>query len=675
MQPESHRFAYIDGARAIAILAIIGFHAHIPGFRGGFVGVDVFFVISGFLITLQIAAQFLAGRFSAMDFYARRMLRILPPLLLVTVVTLVVATQFPLLPDEGRNLAKSAAATAAMISNYFFTSDTEYFANKTEILPLLHTWSLGVEEQYYLFAPAFMGLVLSLAGRRNWNATRALLWFGVIAIIVSYVTLAFMVRFDHRLAFYSIMSRSWQFALGGVLAIATLNGALLRERLRSALGVVGVAGIVAAVTLYDQHISYPGFAASLLPTFGAALLLASGLDNERAPLMRLLSSRPAVTIGLLSYSWYLWHWPLLELGRTLAIGHDSLWKDVAASTLALLLSVPTYLFLEQPLRKLRRPEIMRAYGGRIVAGGLIGSAMVAVAALALARSPAFDRPLKAIDLGAPSRPVADCRADSAMPKFTHVNSCVVGAPANPNVAFMGDSHALMLIPLAGWAAQDTSTSAVVLGKTSCPPLLGIDVEFFVFRSCAVSNGELIAWLQKPSSPITGAVLSGRWSLYNGEDPPDGEAELPRLLWSEPGHSGSGFENLLGTGLEAMIASLGPKRRVLVVGPVPELRRSAENCLMRAQLNGEAPENCAMKRADVERRREVTMQVLRRAVAKVDNARLIDPLNVFCDRDHCWPFGAKGVYYTDNDHLSPLGAEMLYRAFEGDFRWVYSAPAK
>src|SRR6185312_9496975 len=167
----SGRLAYIDGVRAIAIIAVVAFHAHIPGFRGGFVGVDVFFVISGFLITHQIASQSLAGRFSAADFYARRVLRIFPPLLLVTLATLALSTAFPLLPQEGRELAHSAAATAAMISNYYFTQGTEYFAVRSEINPLLHTWSLGVEEQYYLLAPAFTAAIIAFAMRRNWRPT------------------------------------------------------------------------------------------------------------------------------------------------------------------------------------------------------------------------------------------------------------------------------------------------------------------------------------------------------------------------------------------------------------------------------------------------------------------------------------------------------------------------
>src|SRR4029079_10272250 len=138
------------GVRAIAIIAVIGFHSHVPGFRGGFVGVDVFFVISGFLITHQIAIQLLTDRFSSADFYAWRILRIFPPLLLVIIVTLAIAPLFPLLPQEGRDLAKSGAATAAMISNYYFALGVDYFSPRAEINPLLHTWSLGVEEQYYL---------------------------------------------------------------------------------------------------------------------------------------------------------------------------------------------------------------------------------------------------------------------------------------------------------------------------------------------------------------------------------------------------------------------------------------------------------------------------------------------------------------------------------------------
>jgi peptidoglycan/LPS O-acetylase OafA/YrhL len=674
--PPWGRLAYIDGIRAIAIVAVIGFHAHIPGFRGGFVGVDVFFVISGFLITHQIAIQLLTGRFSATDFYARRILRIFPPLLLVTVVTLALALLFPVLPQESRDLAKSAAATAAMISNYYFSSGGDYFSPPAEINPLLHTWSLGVEEQYYLLAPAFMAGVVALAARRNWNAMRALLVGGAITIGVSYLTLAILSGHDRRLAFFSIMTRSWQFAAGGMLAIAALKGTPVPARMRSALSVGGLIAVIAAVIFYHEHIRYPGIAAGLLPTLGTLALLAGGLGNERAPLTRLLASRPAVAIGVLSYSWYLWHWPLTELMRTLPIGQGSIWKDAASSSVALLLSIPTYLFLERPLKALRRPQITRAFGGRIVAAGMGGSALIAVLALVLARSPLYQRTLQAIPLGAPSAKVTACRSADGLPKFSHVKPCVVGAAGEPSVMVLGDSHALMLTPPAEWSASAAGKTAVVLGLTTCPPLQGIDVAYFSRSVCAGSNDEILAWLRSPQGrTITGAILGARWSFYNGQDTPGGDAVLPRLFWRDGKGRAGDYSTTVGEGLADLIATLGPDRRVLIVGSAPELKHPALNCLQRVQLTGQPQQSCTVKRADVEARHREAWQALRGIAVKFANVRLIDPADALCDRDTCWPFGPNGVFYVDKDHLSALGTERLYRHFEGDFRWVYGGAAQ
>ena len=676
--PPWGRLAYVDGVRAIAILAVIGFHAHIPGFRGGFVGVDVFFVISGFLITHQIVSQLLTGRFSATDFYARRMLRILPPLLLVTVVTMLVAMLFPLLPQEGRELAKSGAATAAMISNYYFSNGGNYFSPQTEINPLLHTWSLGVEEQYYLLAPAFMVGMVWLAARHNWDAARALLIGGIIAILVSHITLAILSGHDGRLAFFSIMTRAWQFAAGGMLAIAVLRGTTAPVRLRPVLGVLGLLGIAASVLFYNEHVRYPGIVAGLLPTIGTMMLLESGLDNDRAPLVRLLESRPFVAIGILSYSWYLWHWPLTELMRSLAIGQETIWKDVAASSMALLLSIPTYLLLERPMKALRRSEITRPYGGRIVAAGIGGSALIAVLALLLARSPAYERNLQAIAIGAPTESVTPCRAADSLPALSHVKPCLVGATGAPSVMLLGDSHALMLKPVAEWSAKAVGKTAVVLGLTTCPPLQGVDVAYFSRNICARSNDEILEWVRwsPQAHSVVGAVLGARWSFYNERDTPAGDAVLPRLFWTEANGRRRDYSTIVGDGLTDLITTLGPSRRVLIVGPTPELKHPIENCLQRAQLTGQSKESCAIKRNDVELRHRQTWQVLRGAAAKFPNVRLIDPVDVFCDRDTCWPYGPKGLYYVDKDHLSTLATEMLYRHFERDFRWVYGdGPAK
>ncbi len=528
--PRTGRLAYIDGMRAIAIIAIVAFHARVPGFQGGFVGVDIFFVISGFLITHQIVSQSLGGRFSVKDFYARRMLRILPPLLLVTTVTLAVAPFFPLLPHEARELANSAAATAVMASNYYFTSGTDYFATKSEIIPLLHTWSLGVEEQYYLLAPAFIGAVVAISERRKLRPLTVLAISGFAVIAASYIVLAILTKTDHRLAFFSIMSRAWQFALGGGLAISILDGSAVPVKARTALGIVGILAIAVSVFYFDAQMSFPGLVAGAVPTLGTLLLLASGLGNESAPLARILASRPAVTIGVLSYSWYLWHWPLTAFARTLPIAQDSIWKDVLASTVALVLSVPTYLIIERPMKRLRRPQIIRQFSGRIILAGIGGSLLVAVLALVLAHSPVFVPEATGNRTRVAVKPLQGCRADSTALVFRHVVPCIVGTGGEPRVVYWGDSHALDVGALGRMGdGRRRSARRLWLGKTSCPPLLGVEVDYFVTQTCAASNDQVLEWLKNEPS-ITGAVLAARWVLYSGRETPDGEVDVPRLLW-------------------------------------------------------------------------------------------------------------------------------------------------
>jgi len=665
---QSGQLAYIDGLRAVAIIAVVAFHARIPGFDGGFVGVDVFFVISGFLITRQIVGQLLAGCFSVTEFYARRVLRIFPPLMLVTCATLAAAPLFPLVTPELHDLAGSAAATAAMFSNYYFTGSIDYFGTRPETIPLLHTWSLGVEEQYYLIAPALMGVTVALALRREWKPAKALLFVVTVGAIISYVSLAILTETIHRLAFYSIMSRSWQFALGGMLAIAVLNDLRLPAWVRSAAGVAGFFAIVTSVMLFNQQMRYPGFAAGCMPAFGALLLLVSGLHNEKPPFVKLLASWPAVAVGVLSYSWYLWHWPIIELARTIPVAEGSVWKDCGAAAVALLLSVPTYIFLERPLKALRQSGAARQFGNSIVGFGIAGSAAVALGALALVHSSALDRHLRPIELGSPSLPVAGCQPDSGLPHSKDFNSCLVGGNGTPRVVYWGDSHAGMLNPIADWSARSEHHTAVLFGNPGCPPLLGIEADYSD-HSCLGGNDAVLSWIKaRPDYSISGVVLSARWLFYNEKETPSGQTQLPHLFWRD-GRSASYSEMLFG-GLHDLISALPPQTRVLIVGPVPELEKDAALCLPRLQLNGQLPQYCGVDRAKVEMRRRDAVAVLRHVAGQFPEARMIDPMEVFCEPNRCMPSSPRGVLYSDTNHLTVLGAELLYRRFESSFRWVY-----
>ena len=242
---------------------------------------------------------------------------------------------------------------------------------------------------------------------------------------------------------------------------------------------------------------------------------------------------------------------------------------------------------------------------------------------------------------------------------------------------MGDSHALVLTPIAEWSAKAEGKSAVMLGLTTCPPLQGVDVAYFRRSVCARSNDEILAWLKTQPHPVTGAVLAARWSFYNEQDTPAGDAVLPSLFWSDAKGRSRDYSTILGEGLADFITALGPSRRVLIVGPAPELKHPLENCLQRAQLTGQPQESCAVRRIDVERRHRETWQVLRSAASKFPNVRLDRSGGSVCAT--AIPAGRttpKGLLYVDKDHLSVLGTELLYRHFERDFRWVYGdGPAR
>jgi hypothetical protein len=225
----------------------------------------------------------------------------------------------------------------------------------------------------------------------------------------------------------------------------------------------------------------------------------------------------------------------------------------------------------------------------------------------------------------------------------------------------------MLTPVAEWAASAESRAAVVLGQLSCPPLKGVDVDYYAVRTCAKNNGEILAWLGQQRS-ITGLVLAARWSFYNGRVTPAGKVNLPHLVWSESRHFGSGYAAFLRTGLTDLMTAV-TMPHILLVAPVPEFKHLTSDCLQRAQLTGQPAKACAMSRTDVDRRRQVALQLLKDVVAAFPNARMIDPVEAFCDNDACRPFGPDGIYYVDHDHLSPLGAEVLYKKFKSDFAWA------
>ena len=435
----------IDGLRAVAILPIVLFHAGVEQLSGGFIGVDIFFVISGFLISGILLRELGAGTYSLLDFYRRRVVRILPALLGMLLLVLA-ASLVLLMPSEIEKLGTASAATAAFVANIYLWKDVNYFADAAEARPLLHTWSLGVEEQFYIFFPPFLFLLFRLL--------RGHLTLAIAAVTLASLAVSAWASFrSPAIGFYLLPGRVWELGLGTLVALGAFP-AVTALWLRQGLALAGAALILAGLVLITETATFP-FPWALLPCVGTALLLAYG---ESTPVGRALSLAPMRWIGLISYSLYLWHWPLITFYR-LIYGYTLRPADTVLLVAgSVLLGALSYYLLEQPF--LRRFRTRGRSGAIVVAGGLAIVATIAVSlfvstrADALRQLPAEAQRIADFDRysGTPAE-IAQFREGTCFASSTHNSydtaTCLIPAAGRPNAILIGDSHAAQLAqPLA-----------------------------------------------------------------------------------------------------------------------------------------------------------------------------------------------------------------------------------
>ncbi|NHK27761.1 acyltransferase [Parvularcula flava] len=453
----------IDGLRALAVTSVVLFHADTSFFSGGYVGVDIFFVISGFLITKIILGEMVAGEFTFASFYERRIRRLLPPAIPVFLFCLVTAL-FLYQPEQFEEFSRSLIAAAAFVSNWLFLAEADYFAEAAEIKLLLHTWSLAVEEQFYLIFPV---AALLMMRARGVGLVRNVL-IGVF--VLSFGASVWVVQNGMEVqAFYNSFLRFWELMLGALLAVGVIPEA--RKNWQAiALRVVGAAAMLCPVFLYTENTAFPGLSA-LLPTAGAAAFIAAGGLLRKDPVYGFFAAAPVVFIGKISYALYLWHWPLLILARLLAPGSSlALWASIAAATV---LSILSYYVLEQPFRRRKvmvsRQAIYRfmlASTGVLVVLGGTGIAMKGIPAR-------FDQEVvnTAFFLSR-DRTVAQwekLECAQRMPSLPNYKSiCIATEPDKKNVMLIGDSHAQHLYP--GLKTHFPDVNFVLFTIGSCRPL-------------------------------------------------------------------------------------------------------------------------------------------------------------------------------------------------------------
>jgi peptidoglycan/LPS O-acetylase OafA/YrhL len=544
----SKDFSYrsdIDGLRAIAVLSVFAFHLAPDQVRGGFVGVDIFFVISGFLISSIIYKELESGTFSIVEFYVRRIRRIYPALFVV-LVFVCLAGWLVLLPQEFVMLGRQIVGGSTFVANFVLWYQSGYFSSEAVRKPLLHLWSLGVEEQFYLMFPLMCIAFYRAKSRFNLPAA-----FLAIAIASMILNVAFVTKYSEA-TFFLPLSRLWELFLGAGLALFRRRSVqtqwdhpLLQTRWRNGIGIVGLALLAGAIFGISEADPFPGWWA-LLPTIGTVLVIAAGADSWAN--RRILSSKPAVFVGLISYPLYLWHWPIISFltsarlvwgflatdRQIWGVDLSDVWGGTVTVFASFALAYLTYRFIELPLRQVKEKDRRRkgalwllglvamtgAFGGLVVwkAGfpARVPSAMAALdhdyaseANQAYRDGTCFLRPYQSQD--AFSESCLDAAAEQA---------------SGPFVLVWGDSHAADLVP--GFRALQHQAGVRLAQYTAsgCAPILGMQVSERPL--CKSINDAVLGRIKILKPDIV--VLSARWDLYNDWDVDrDRAARMEKLL--------------------------------------------------------------------------------------------------------------------------------------------------
>lgn len=642
--------ADIDGLRAIAVLAVIGFHAYPDYFPGGFVGVDVFFVISGFLISSIILRQLRRSTFTLSEFYARRIRRIFPALVTVLPACLLFGW-FALLPDEFEHLGKHVASAATFVSNFTLWQESGYFDRTAELKPLLHLWSLGIEEQFYLVWP----MLLLLLWKRQQN-------IGITIVLLTMASFVLSVALGHEKPtanFYFPFSRFWELGVGCLLAIVkespgSMKGwfdedhvpgsryILLRSCAHSLLPIVGIGLIGAAIFLFDRRTAFPGWAA-LVPTAGAMCVICVRGDSwfQR----RIMACAGLVLIGTISYPLYLWHWPILSFATILESGTPGSIIRVVGVLLSIALAWLTFRFFERPVRAHRGTRVALTLAGGLSIFGVVGLAIYAAAGF----RDRFDFDVRAIQ----PEPRTNSLCVDSFPEHRDFNYCKSTSSAPPVAVFLGDSRAQGVydgvVALVG-----TGHPLTLLGRGGCPPLLNVllhytDEQDTDEQGCNDVWNAFVEYVEDVKPPVV-VLVGGGSSLLQGS---------AATLEVQDGHFQT-REEAFRQGLRELIAALQKTSRVIYVREIPRFDSAPSCFLRRISLPGS---HCSpsVVRSTVEEAMASYNRIVDEIQGELPELRVVDSISALCDAKVCSQKLRSGeIIYSDARHLSPAGGRHFAR---------------
>jgi peptidoglycan/LPS O-acetylase OafA/YrhL len=649
----------IDGLRALAVLPVILFHAGFPTFSGGYVGVDIFFVISGYLITTLILDEMDKGSFSLIKFYDRRARRILPALFFVMLCTLPFAWSW-MLPLDLKGYFESLVAIPLFSSNFLFYLKSGYYDKASELQPFLHTWSLAVEEQYYVIFPLFLMLAWKLGKNRIFQLL-------FVTTIISLFIAQWGKLTYSSFSFYLLPARAFEILIGALIALQTNYKSFVNaigQPVNQSVSIIGLLLIFYAIFSFDKNTPYPSFY-TLIPTLGAGFILVFG--NSRTLVGKLLGSKVLVGIGLISYSAYLWHQPLFAFARLRIIGHLSSIELIFICLSSLILGYITWYYVEQPFRNSKIISRKKFIGYSLlitffyITVGLIGY-------LAKGFPNRFHIPndvAKTI-VGNDIRKNCDLNYDN---KGTNINFCDLGDKNQEKIdmAIIGDSHSMSALSAFDNIGREISKRYTHIGLGGCPPLIDVDVGngnygLKICENLANRQFEFVKY-----NNINKVFLIGKWSLY-----------------TDGGYDGFGMYYLItenNSNLDKASSRINFKKsirntiekyqsigvQVFVMTQIPEQKISAELLYPQLYLTNNSNKDQIIKSLSITMSEHLLLQKYNRnefeSLNKLLNFNLVNLDYLFCDGKRCYIGDATRSYYRDYCHISNYGALHISEAIK------------
>ncbi len=630
--------ADIDGLRALAVLVVVAYHADLSVFTSGFLGVDIFFVISGFLISGIIIDEHHGAGFSYLDFYIRRARRLLPALFIVLLATFF-AGWFILLPEDLNEYANSVIWALLFGSNFFFVDNVHYFSQAAEFMPALHTWSLAVEEQFYLMWPLVLGIYIWVSNKLSWKT--ALL---VLAIPVGLSLIGYLMMADDSpdQVFFMTWFRLWELGIGALVAVLVRHWQPLTSIKASLLYAIGIAFVVYGLFSPDSdHVGYVMDIAFVC--VGTALMLLFG-NVSGNPLAGLFSARLPVAIGKISYGLYLWHWPVFALFRVYQNDVHIQPLDAAWLTgLSVALATASYVTVEKPLR---RTVSLKVSVLAIVMLGLC----TGMFALASVQTSGFKARIASGADYVASREIMlhwPCDEENIAGLGTY---CVFGASrdtADATIMLWGDSHSRHFAPLVEKVAVEQKIR-VILYFTCAPFIDHVDVEYMraqesYSRKCGELRRTGIDWLKQTDEKIDAIIFAARWSDF------DNKIRTPGDRKRTPNAA-----RLIKKSLSSLVSEIDESIQILFLSDVPSPTQNLVHCAYEA-LPGiwrkELMAFCQPMPVDkVKRNQDWTTKVLKKVAKKSDRAQAIDVVDRMCDEKSCPLFLEGRLLYRDDNHI-------------------------